>query len=141
MIQQHSPDNSISGLYKAIQQNSLGKEGQAYRQWIQGVLQPLNEKAADIIFKHTDLLDSSEMEPVLLKLIAHVMTLKVVISRWKMGDTETWSVISYPDDILPYISKEFGRIKQKQAQLLGTKKRVKHSHGMPNIHNSLRSKL
>jgi hypothetical protein len=45
------------------------------------VLQPLNEKAADIIVKHADLLQSAEMEPLLLQLVAHVFAYRVIIKR------------------------------------------------------------
>ena len=45
------------------------------------VLQPLNDKAADAITNHIDLLDSEEVEPLLLKLMAYVKTTKVLMSR------------------------------------------------------------
>ena len=45
------------------------------------VLQPLNEKAADIIVKHADLLQSAEMEPLLLQLVAHVFAYRVILKR------------------------------------------------------------
>jgi hypothetical protein len=45
------------------------------------VLQPLNEKAAEIVVKHADLLQSSRMEPLLLQLVAHVMAYRVILKR------------------------------------------------------------
>ena len=51
------------------------------RQWMKAVLQPLNEKAKDIIVKHADLLQSSHMEPLLLQLVAHVSAYQVILQR------------------------------------------------------------
>ena len=51
------------------------------RQWMKTVLQPLNEKAAEIVVKHADLLQSSRMEPLLLHLVAHVMAYRVILKR------------------------------------------------------------
>ena len=51
------------------------------RQWMKAVLQPLNEKAKDIIVKHADLLQSSQMEPLLLQLVAHVSAYQVILQR------------------------------------------------------------
>lgn len=45
------------------------------------VLQPLNEKAADIIVRHADLLQSAQMEPLLLQLVAHVSAYRVILKR------------------------------------------------------------
>lgn len=48
---------------------------------MRAVLQPLNEKAKDIIVKHADLLQSSQMEPLLLQLVAHVSAYQVILQR------------------------------------------------------------
>jgi hypothetical protein len=45
------------------------------------VLQPLNEKAAEIIFEHIDLLDEERVVPELLQLVAHVATMRVLLNR------------------------------------------------------------
>ena len=45
------------------------------------VLQPLNEKAKDIIVNHSDLLEAHSVEPLLLQLVAHVSAYKVILSR------------------------------------------------------------
>ena len=52
------------------------------RQWMKTVLQPLNEKAAEIVVKHADLLQTSRMEPLLLQLVAHVCAYRVILQRW-----------------------------------------------------------
>lgn len=49
------------------------------------VLQPLNEKAADIITEHIDLLESSRIEPQLLQLVAHVCSVRVILERCAGG--------------------------------------------------------
>ena len=48
---------------------------------MRAVLQPLNEKAKDIIVKHADLLQSTHMEPLLLQLVAHVSAYQVILQR------------------------------------------------------------
>ena len=45
------------------------------------VLQPLNEKAAVIIFDHIDLLDVEHVVPELLQMVAHVATMRVMLKR------------------------------------------------------------
>ena len=56
---------------------------------MRAVLQPLNEKAKDIIVKHADLLQSSQMEPLLLQLVAHVSAYQVILQRCGLSVTHT----------------------------------------------------
>eukprot|EP00877_Chromochloris_zofingiensis_P001300 jgi/Chrzof1/11170/Cz05g26150.t1 len=121
MVQQHSPDGTILGFQRAVMMNPHGAEGRAYRLWMTEVLQPLNERAATIIFDHIDLLESSTIIPELLQLVAHMATSRVMLQRWKDGEFDTKSVISYPDKLLGFIQDEFDRVKRKQADLLGEK--------------------
>jgi hypothetical protein len=51
------------------------------RLWMRDVLQPLNEKAAVIIFDHIDLLDVEHVVPELLQMVAHVATMRVMLKR------------------------------------------------------------
>jgi hypothetical protein len=46
------------------------------------VLQPLNERVAEIVTKNADLLEAASMEPLLLQLVAHVSAYRVIIKRW-----------------------------------------------------------
>ena len=48
---------------------------------MKAVLQPLNEKAAEIITKHVDLLESASVEPLLLQLVAHMSAYRVILAR------------------------------------------------------------
>lgn len=41
--------------------------------------------------------------------------------RWDEGHIEEWSAISYPNELHMYVTREFQRIKQRQADLLGIK--------------------
>jgi hypothetical protein len=45
------------------------------------VLQPLNERVAEIVTKNADLLEAAAMEPLLLQLVAHVSAYRVIIKR------------------------------------------------------------
>lgn len=86
------------------------------------VLQPLNERATDIIINHLNLLESANIDPVLLQYVAHVSAYRVILKRWEEGATAEWSAVSYPDKLLEYVEREFKKIKRKQANLLGIKK-------------------
>jgi hypothetical protein len=83
------------------------------------VLQPLNEEAAEVIVKHIDLLEADAISDHLLKLVAHVTANRVVLHRWEQGELDAHSVIPFPDQIAAFITKEFAKMKRKQAELLG----------------------
>lgn len=119
MIQQHSPDGSREAFVSAIRENPDSREAQIYRQWMKEVLQPLNDKAANAIVDHIDLIEASSVDPLLLKLVAYVKTARVVMSRWDKGHIDEWSAMTYPDEVVPYIVSEFKRMKERQADLLG----------------------
>ncbi|DBA94969.1 hypothetical protein WJX77_012309 [Trebouxia sp. C0004] len=119
MIGQHSPDGTKAGFVRAIKENPDSAEAVAYRQWMKEVLQPLNDKAANAIVDHIDLIEASSVDPLLLKLVAYVKTVRVMMSRWEAGNTNEWSALTYPDEVLPFVVAEFKRMKERQAQLLG----------------------
>jgi hypothetical protein len=119
MLKQHSPDGSRKSLVAAIHENPGCHEGEAYRKWMTEVLQPLNERVAEIVTKNADLLEAAAMEPLLLQLVAHVSAYRVIIKRWEEGHIEEWSQISFPDGIVEWAESEFRRVKAKQARLLG----------------------
>lgn len=83
------------------------------------VLQPLNERAADLIVNRIDLLESDSMSQLLLQLVAHVSGNRVVLRRWEEGDLTAWSSLPYPDRLPDYIRRQFALMKQRQAKLLG----------------------
>ena len=62
------------------------------------------------------------LEPLLLQLVAHVSAYKVILRRWEDGFVSERSVIPYPDALHQWASKEFGRLKRRQAELLGIAK-------------------
>ena len=49
------------------------------RRWMRTVLQPLNEKAADIIVNNVNMLESPRLDPILLQFVAHVSAYKVCV--------------------------------------------------------------
>lgn len=119
MVRQHSPDGTVQGFVQELQAQPEGPVGEAYRRWMNLVLQPLNEKAADVIIHHVDLLRTPYIDPLMLQLVAHVSANKVILRRWEEGSVREWSAISYPNQLLEYITAEFKRIKRRQAELLG----------------------
>ena len=89
------------------------------------VLMPLSEKAAAIVMERADLLEGERIDPLLLQLVAHVSAYKVIMRRWREGDLREHSTIQYPEELFEWVSREFGRVKQRQAKLLGI-----HEHGV-----------
>lgn len=61
------------------------------------------------------------MPALLLQLVAHVSTNRVVLSRWAAGEPGAASAIAYPDSLHPWASAQFRGIKARQALLLGVK--------------------
>ncbi|KAK9824987.1 hypothetical protein WJX81_003806 [Elliptochloris bilobata] len=120
MVRQHGNGDTES-FVRAAHEDPEGPQGQTYRQWMRDVLQPLNEKAAEIVVKHADMLQSNRMEPLLLQLVAHVSAYRVILARWAEGEVNEWSAISYPDALHAYAESEFEKMKQLQADLLGIK--------------------
>lgn len=117
---QHSPDGTREGFQDALHARPDGPEASAYRQWMVHVLQPLNEKASDIIINGFSLLEGSSIDPQLLQLVAHTSAYRVLLERWKTGDNQRFaSAISYPDRLEEWVRKEFARLKRTQAKLLG----------------------
>ena len=45
-----------------------------------------------------------------------------VLGRWEAGNTDEWSALTYPDEVLPFVVAEFKRMKERQAHLLGFQK-------------------
>ena len=45
------------------------------------VLQPLNQKAKDVIVNYMNLLDTPTVHPLLLQLVAHVSAYSVILKR------------------------------------------------------------
>lgn len=120
MISEHSPDGTKEGFQKAVQDTPEGPEARCYRLWMKEVMQPLNEKAANIITDHLDKLEAQDMTPMLLQLVAHVYAYRVILQRWSEGDLNAYSAVSFPDDLADAVRKEYERLKRIQSELLGT---------------------
>eukprot|EP00882_Tetradesmus_deserticola_P014431 GHRQ01015346.1.p1 GENE.GHRQ01015346.1~~GHRQ01015346.1.p1 ORF type:complete len:104 (+),score=50.98 GHRQ01015346.1:955-1266(+) len=101
MVRQHSPDGTLQRFQELCMAEPNGPQAAAYRMWMEKVLQPLNEKAADIIAEHIDLLDAQVVVPELLQLVAHVSAMRVNLARWQNGEPGAFygSIISYPDKL------------------------------------------
>ena len=48
-------------------------------------------------------------------------SMSIIPCRWEEGHIEEWSAISYPNELHTYVTTEFQRVKQRQADLLGIK--------------------
>ena len=103
----------------AVRADPSGPAASSYRMWVRDVLMPLSERAAQHVIERADLLEGSEMHPVLLQLVAHVSAYKVILRRWEAGETERETAIPYPDDLLAWVSEAFDMLKQRQSALLG----------------------
>lgn len=76
------PPDQQSVPQKICQPHKRHDVAVACRQWMKEVLQPLNDKAANAIVDHIDLIEASSVDPLLLKLVAYVKTVRVMMSRY-----------------------------------------------------------
>jgi hypothetical protein len=85
------------------------------------VFMPLNERMAELVLAHADLLDEEEMPACLLALTAHVFAYRAVLKQWEQADfSEHTSPLPFPREALTaYASAAFRRAKREQARLLG----------------------
>ena len=84
-----------------------------------GASRRLSERAASTVMERADLLEGSEISPLLLQLVAHVSAYRVILKRWEVGETERQTAIPYPDALLAWTANAFDMLKQRQAALLG----------------------
>ena len=144
--------SSTSSAKRAMIKQLLGSEGireeslqavvrrdsraaKAYQSWMELVLQPLNERAAKVVTENIDLLEGSTIQPLLLQLVAHVFSNRVLIASWNDprdqsavggdgkggGGGGLSSAIPYPERLEEFVAREFGKMKRVQAELLGAK--------------------
>lgn len=99
------------------------EEAEAWRLWTTEVFMPVNLRIVDLITRHADLLDESEMPQVLLDVCAHVAAYQAVLKQWEMEDfSEHTSVINFPSlELIRFASTGFARIKTEQSELLGSR--------------------
>jgi hypothetical protein len=120
--QKHRPDKPW--IFERGETPSEQKSA-AWRLWMVEVFMPLNVAIVDVITKHADLLDESDMPQPLLDACAHVAAYRAVIKQWEQGDfSELGSVINFPSpDLFLFASEGFTRLKGEQQRLLGQKGR------------------
>lgn len=122
-------------LREAIRSDPSGPIASCYRTWVRQVLLPLSERASRLVVERADLLEGSSIEPLLLRLVAHVSALKVLVYRWDSLEQmqHGWdgslldsherelqsSQIAYPDSLRAWVEAGFAKLKQRQAELLG----------------------
>ena len=102
----------------AASANPEGPVAETHRRWVREVLMPLSERAARTVIERADLLEGSEISPLLLQLVAHVSAYRVILRRWEEGDYQR-SAIPYPDGLEQWASESFDSLKKRQAALLG----------------------
>lgn len=102
----------------ACRADPQGAVAETHRRWVREVLLPLSERAARTIMERADLLEGSEISPLLLQLVAHVSAYRVILRRWEEGDYQR-SAIPYPDELKQWASESFDMLKQRQSALLG----------------------
>jgi hypothetical protein len=101
-------------------------EAMAWRLWMTTVFMPMHQQMMDLVLKHADLIDESEMPMCLLDLCAHVAGYQAILKEWEAGDisierVDNISVVNFPSqDLTDYAATAFGRLKAEQARLLGS---------------------
>ncbi|WP_411082735.1 hypothetical protein [Streptomyces sp. cmx-18-6] len=97
-----------------------------WRLWVTTVFLPNIRAMRDLVVKHADLLNESEMPPLLLRLCAHVSGYEITTARWAQGNYEEHlSVVSFPSaELAAYARRGFTTLKKEQARLLGGRTRA-----------------
>lgn len=93
----------------------------AWRLWIVNVFQPTNERLVETVFAHADLLEESEIPPVILQAVAHVQAHRTLIAKWGDSDyTEHAPPLNFPGrEIQQWAAEGYQRLKMRQRELLG----------------------
>jgi hypothetical protein len=99
---------------------STPEEREEWRYWMRTVFMPLNRRIAETIILHADLVEEDFMPPQLLALCAHVASYEALLERW---DHEVYDRfiphILFPNIVVPYVTRRFNDLKQRQTKLLG----------------------
>ena len=107
----------------AVRADPDGPAAKQYRTWVREGLMPLSERAARSVQERADLLEGSDISPLLLQLVSHVSAYKVILRRWDQGEKAESSVVHYPEELEQWVSEGFLLLKQRQARLLGLNKK------------------
>lgn len=98
----------------------------AWRRWMTTVFVPVHQSMMDLVLKHADLIDESDMPDALLALSAHVAGYQAVIAAWESDDVAldreaNVSVVNYPSqELATYAAQAFARLKAEQCKLIGS---------------------
>lgn len=99
---------------------STAGEREEWRHWMRTVFMPLNRRIAETIITHADLVEEDFMPPQLLALCAHVASYEALLERWEAGSYDRFIPhILFPQVVVPYVTRRFNDLKQRQTKLLG----------------------
>jgi len=113
------PKRTVGRWHKLIQDDRT-EEAVHYRRWVVSVLQPLNERAFELIIRHADLLDTPFLPATLRQYMAHTCAWRVILKMWEAGDySMIRCAVAYPKDLRKFVSTEFKRLKRRQFKNLG----------------------
>jgi hypothetical protein len=94
---------------------------EVWRHWMTHVFMPLNSEMAELVVRHADLLEESQMPECLLLLSAHVHGYKGVLAAWATHNySEHMSLTPFPMDLALYARTTYATLKSRQGRLLGT---------------------
>jgi hypothetical protein len=91
-----------------------------HRIWVKTIFLPLVEDLAELIKQNAHLIREEEMPDMLIRVVAHSFTSKVLAYEWEHGDTHNeLPAISFPTEILDYATQSYKELKREQLQLIG----------------------
>jgi hypothetical protein len=112
--------------------NATPEELEKFRQWMQVVQMPLNERLVEVITTKSDLLADNEIPEILLNVCAHVYSYKGLMARWQQGDfSRHFTALRYPAELHRYASKNYRALKEEQLHLLGALQRSSEPAARP----------
>lgn len=111
-------DSAGPALEASIRARPRSSEGERYRQLVQRTLQPLNQRAMEMVLNHTHLIDG-EFPDCLFSLCTHVIEMDSLLERWAHRDLAVmFPPTPYPREVNRWASMEFERLRLKQSRLM-----------------------
>ena len=105
---------------KKQQKDYIDTNNPEWREYVNTIIIPQNEKLAQIIIANAHLIIDEEMPRFLSFFIAHHASYKMLSKKWAQGDfSETEPFVEFPDDIYDYAEKSFIKLRKEQLKIIG----------------------
>jgi len=95
------------------------EEKEIWRNWMQTVFNPINERIYEVIIKNGDLIIEDKFPDCFRELCAHVETYRPVMKKWEANDyTEHVALLNYPVNLKKHVEERYAELKATQNKLI-----------------------